>query len=62
MTVPVGTEEVGLMARLEKVGMLAMEAEGGQGEGLSKPRKDRTSLVPEAGEWVILLRNSHIQP
>ena len=28
MTVPVGKEEAGLMARLEEVGMLAMEAEG----------------------------------
>lgn len=44
MAVSVGKEEADLKAELEEVGMLSMEAEGEQREGLSKPRKDRTSL------------------
>lgn len=44
MAVPVGKEEANLKTKLEEVGMLAIEAEGGQRDGLNKPRKDGTSL------------------
>lgn len=42
MTVPVGKEETGLMARWKEEGTLAIEMEES-----SMPQKDRTGMIPE---------------